>query len=131
MWGLGLLASFFVAPALLGIHPEIPGTVAPSLEHRQAWWIFCAVFTCVGLLVLYYGKGFYKSIGLVLLVAPHMVGAPIHEQLTFMNEDPEAVTALTELSGQFVLMTTIGMVLFFVPLGALSGIAASRLVRQD
>jgi cobalt transporter subunit CbtA len=129
VWGIGLMLSVFAAPSLLGIHPEIPGTIAQSLEHRQIWWVSSATATAAGLLVLYYGKNPVKLGGLVLIVLPQLIGAPVTEKLGFANTDPAAVTALSKLSSQFIVMTSIGMLIFCLLLGALSGLASARFVR--
>lgn len=129
VWGIGLMLSVFAAPSLMGIHPEIPGTIAQSLEHRQIWWISSATATAAGLLMLYYGKNPVKLGGLVLIVLPQLVGAPAMEKLGFANSDPVAITELSKLSSQFVIMTSIGMLIFCVLLGALSGFASTRFVR--
>jgi cobalt transporter subunit CbtA len=130
LWGLGLLVSIFVAPALVGVHPEIPGTIAESLDQRQLWWISSTTVTAAGLLVLYYAAKLKKLVGIVLIAAPHMIGAPITQSLTFANTEPAAVEALNELTNQFVVMTSIGMLIFCVLLGALCGSAAARLAQQ-
>jgi len=129
LWGIGLMLSVFAAPSLLGIHPEIPGTIAKSLEHRQLWWISSAIATAAGLLILYYGKKTIKLGGVVLIALPQLVGAPVMEELGFANSDPAAIEALSKLSSQFVIMTSIGMLIFCVLLGALSGFASTRFVR--
>ena len=126
-WGLAFMISFFVAPAMFGLHPEVPGTQAAQLEHRQLWWLFCAIGTLLGLAVLYYAPAKFKLGGLLLIALPHIVGAPhITSGLTFANTDPAAVQALTTLSKQFYNMTAIGMLIFCLALGALSGFAVNR-----
>ncbi|MGB1237438.1 MAG: CbtA family protein [Pseudomonadales bacterium] len=129
LWGIAALFAFFIAPALFGLHPEVPGTVAAELLNRQHWWMFCAATSAAGLAVLYYGSNTYKFIGALLLALPHVVGAPLPETHGFANTAPEAVTALTELTRQFYLMTSIGMALFFVLLGTLCGYAVQRFIR--
>ena len=129
LWGIGLMLSVFAAPSLLGIHPEIPGTIAKSLEHRQLWWIASATATAGGLLILYYGKKTIKLGGLVLIALPQLVGAPVMDKLDFANSDPAAIAALSKLSSQFIIATSIGMLIFCVLLGALSGFASTRFVR--
>ena len=131
LWGMGLMLSIFVAPSLMGIHAEIPGTIAASLEHRQIWWISSATATAVGLLILYYGKKAIKISGLVLLALPHLVGASLTETTGFAVSDPAAVAELSKLASQFIIMTSIGMLIFCVLLGALSGFASTRFVRFD
>lgn len=126
-WGVALMLCFFVSPVMFGLHPEVPGTQAAELENRQIWWLFCVTATMAGLVILYYTPMKYKLAGLGLIVLPHVLGAPhISSELTFTNQDPAAITALTQLSKQFYSMTSIGMFIFCLTLGALSGFAVNR-----
>ncbi len=129
LWGLALMLSIFVAPSLLGLHPEIPGTLSESLGQRQIWWISSTVATALGLLLLYYGPTTFKIAGGLLLVLPQVLGAPTPQTHSYANTDPVAVEALNQLSGQFVTMTTIGMTIFCLLIGALCGFASTRFVR--
>lgn len=131
LWGIALMLSMFVAPSLLGLHPEIPGTVSESIGQRQVWWISSTVATALGLLLLYYGSTALKIAGGVLLVLPQVLGAPNPEAHSYANTDPVAVEALNQLSSQFVTMTTIGMTIFCLLIGALCGFASTRFVRFD
>jgi cobalt transporter subunit CbtA len=131
LWGAALMLSMFVAPSLLGLHPEIPGTVSESLGQRQVWWISSTVATALGLLLLYYGTTVFKITGGVLLILPQVLGAPTPQTHSYANTDPVAVEALNQLSAQFVTMTTIGMTIFCLLIGALCGFASSRYVRFD
>lgn len=129
IWGLGLMTTLFVAPSLLGLLPEIPGTLAQALENRQIWWVFSALSTATGLAIIYYARRFVKLLGVALVALPHVIGAPTPTVHGYANNAPEAVAALNELSYQFVIMTSIGMLIFCVLLGALSGFASTRFVR--
>jgi cobalt transporter subunit CbtA len=129
LWGIAALLALFIAPALFGLHPEVPGTVAAELINRQQWWMFCAGISLVGLAALYYAPTKIKFIGIILLAAPHIVGAPLPQSHGFANTDPAAVQTLTALTSEFFIMTTIGMSIFFVLLGSLSGFAVQRFVK--
>ncbi len=131
LWGLGLMISFFVSPALLGLHPEVPGTVNDSLDSRQLWWLSCALATAAGLILIYYGPVLLKLVGFVLIVIPQVIGAPHPSTRSYLNNDPVAVDALNHLTSQFLIMTSIGMLIFFVLLGGLSGFVSGRLVRLE
>lgn len=76
IWGMAGFGVFAVAPAL-GLPPELPGVEAADLLARQAWWLGTVVATAAGLamVVLGPGKGL-KGAGLILLVLPHLIGAP-------------------------------------------------------
>jgi cobalt transporter subunit CbtA len=131
LWGVALMLSMFVAPSLLGLHPEIPGTVSESLGQRQVWWISSTAATAIGLLLIYYAAPVFKIAGAVLLILPQLLGAPTPQTHSYSNTDPVAIEALNQLSGQFVNMTTIGMSIFCLLIGALCGFASTRFIRFE
>ncbi|MCQ8102994.1 CbtA family protein [Methylomonas sp. SURF-2] len=117
-WGLAGYLVFFVAPSL-GLPPELPGTDSAELHSRQAWWLFTAASTAMGLfgLVLTKQRGLQIG-GACLLALPQLVGAP----------HPEVAHALAPeaLQQHFVLLTAMNNAIFWLALGALSG----RLLRK-
>lgn len=129
IWGAGLMLSIFVAPSLLGLHPEIPGTISQALGQRQIWWVISVLATAAGLLLLYYGSAVFKITAVAWLALPQILGAPVSSTHGYANTDPAAIEALHQLSNQFVIMTTIGMTIFCTLIGALCGFACSRFVR--
>lgn len=112
LWGLGGFAVFCLAPNL-GLPPELPGTAAADLALRQYWWVGTAAATAVGLaLIVFAGNWLLKAVGLVLLVLPHVIGAPqpeVHESLA-----PEA------LESQFIVASLLTNAAFWVALGLIS-----------
>lgn len=75
-WGLAGFAVFTLAPGL-GLPPELPGMPAAPLETRQAWWIMTAAATAMGLYLIAIRRVPITILGgLVLVVAPHLAGAP-------------------------------------------------------
>ncbi|WP_407526094.1 CbtA family protein [Methylobacterium oryzisoli] len=71
----GFLAAS-LAPAI-GLPPELPGMGGEALELRQAWWLATALATGAGLYLLATRRGvFAAALALVLIVAPHLWGAP-------------------------------------------------------
>ena len=112
LWGLGGFAVFCLAPTL-GLPPELPGTAAADLALRQYWWVGTAAATAVGLaLIVFAGNWLLKAVGLVLLVIPHVIGAPqpeVHESLA-----PEA------LESQFIVASLLTNAAFWVALGLIS-----------
>ncbi|MBA1245167.1 CbtA family protein [Pseudomonas japonica] len=89
LWGLAGYAVFTLAPTL-GLPPELPGTAAADLTSRQLWWIGTAASTAVALALMVFSPNWLLKIaGAVLLVIPHIIGAPqppTHESLA-----PEAL----------------------------------------
>jgi cobalt transporter subunit CbtA len=65
-----------LAPAL-GLAPELPGMQAAGLVERQAWWIGTAAATAVALWLFFQTSATWlKAAAVVLLAAPHIIGAP-------------------------------------------------------
>lgn len=76
LWGIAGFAVFQLAPGM-GLAPELPGTVAADLADRQVWWWATALATALGLASLAYGRGVAAlAVGVALLAAPHVIGAP-------------------------------------------------------
>lgn len=77
LWGLAGFMACQMAPAM-GLEPELPGTLAASLEARQLWWAGTMVATVAGLGLLGYGRtAMLWGLALLLLAVPHMIGAPV------------------------------------------------------
>lgn len=112
LWGLAGYAVFVVAPTL-GLPPELPGTVAADLTQRQVWWVSTAASTAVGLALMVFARHWLlKALGAVILMVPHLVGAPqpaVHSALA-----PEA------LQTQFKLASLLTNAAFWVALGWIS-----------
>ena len=69
-------ASVALAPGL-GLPPELPGSEAAPLAARQAWWVMTAVATGMGLYLIAIRRSLIAILGgLVLMIAPHVAGAP-------------------------------------------------------
>jgi cobalt transporter subunit CbtA len=76
LWGLAGFAAFALAPAF-GLPPELPGSVAADLLPRQVWWVGTVAATTLGLALLVFGaRTWTLPLGIALLVAPHLIGAP-------------------------------------------------------
>ncbi|MGJ8544003.1 MAG: CbtA family protein [Sulfitobacter sp.] len=76
IWGLAGFIAFHLAPGF-SLPPEVPGVAAADVGARQIWW-----FATVGASALALGLiGFAKSwmawgVAIILLAAPHIIGAP-------------------------------------------------------
>jgi cobalt transporter subunit CbtA len=113
LWGLAGFAVFTLAPGL-GLRPEIPGTEAAPLADRQLWWVATALATAGGLALLVFGRrALLAVLGIALLVAPHVIGAPLPAE--FHSAAPEA------LAHRFAETAFATSLLFWAALGALSG----------
>lgn len=113
VWGLAGFAAFHLAPAL-GLPPELPGMGAAPLMERQAWWLATVAATAAGLALVAFAPGrARKALGVVLIAAPHAVGAP---------EGPAHGGAVpAELAAQFAAASLATAGAFWAVLGGLTG----------
>jgi cobalt transporter subunit CbtA len=113
IWGAAGFLVFALAPAI-GLPPELPGMQAAGLMARQEWWLSTAAATALGLGLLVFARPVVLRIGgAVLLLAPHLVGAPIA---------PHGASALpAELAAEFATASLATAALFWLLLGGLSG----------
>jgi cobalt transporter subunit CbtA len=122
LWGLAGFAAVNLAPAL-GLPPELPGAAAAELGGRQAWWLSTVVLTAGGLaLIAFAGRLSLKAAGAVLLVVPHLLGAP----------QPEAHGGLApaELEQAFIYASLVTNAVYWLVLGALAGYFFDRFGRE-
>ncbi|WP_457105277.1 CbtA family protein [Methylobacterium sp. P5_C11] len=124
--GLAFAVAGFASVALapgLGLPPELPGSAAAPLAARQAWWLMTAAATGMGLYLIAVRRTLIAILGgLVLIVAPHVVGAP---------QAPEAASELpAALAAQFAARSlAIGFV-FWILIGLGLGWAWQALSRE-
>lgn len=113
LWGLAGFAAFTLAPAA-GLAPELPGSISAPLEGRQIWWLLTAAATAggIGLLTLQ-ARHMGKGAGILLLLIPHIVGAP--------HIDVYGGTLPAELAAQYAGLSIGTMALFWVVLGGVAG----------
>ena len=112
-WGLAGFTIFFVAPSL-GLHPKVPGTVGAALAEQQLWWVSTVAASAGGLALLAFGRSLLlRGIAVVLLIMPHVFGAPV----------PEVASSLIpqQLTDDFILAATIANAIFWLVLGTLCG----------
>lgn len=76
IWGLAGYVTFHFAPAV-GLPPELPGVAAADVNDRQIWWYGTVIATGLAMALIGFGKGWIAwAAGAVLLLAPHVIGAP-------------------------------------------------------
>lgn len=93
VWGIAAYASFQLAPSL-GLPPQLPGIPAADLAARQVWWLGTGAATAGALALLAYGRNAGAAVvAMILLAAPHVIGAPM--------PDGFSGTAPPELAGAF------------------------------
>ena len=102
-------ASVALAPGL-GLPPELPGSAAAPLAVRQAWWVMTAAATGMGLYLIAMRRTLIAILGgLVLIIAPHVVGAP---------QAPEGASELpAALAAQFAARSLAISFVFWMLLG--------------
>ena len=82
IWGFAGFVTLQLAPAL-GLPPELPGMSAAALEPRQIWWTACVLLSGIGCACLGFGRSWpVWGAGILCLAAPHLVGAPVPEQMS-------------------------------------------------
>jgi cobalt transporter subunit CbtA len=117
-WGLAGFAAFMLAPAI-GLPPELPGMEAAPLLQRQAWWLATVAATAGGLALLFLGREPLRAgLGLVLLVLPHLYGAP--QPVEHHSLVPAA------LAHQFVSAALVVNLVFWAALGSIAGLLYQR-----
>jgi cobalt transporter subunit CbtA len=118
-WGLAGFATFTVAPSL-GLPPQLPGSEAAPLLDRQLWWVGTVIATgCSLALIAFTTRARWAIIATVLIVLPHLYGAPEPAE---HNGPVPAV-----LAHHFVVAAIVSNFLFWLILGASTGYFHERL----
>lgn len=115
--------TFFALPSI-GLSPELPGTLASALEHRQIWWIASVLCSAIGFAILFFSRNrIYQICALILVLLPHLIGAPV--------PDIHGGTAPLEMFNTFVNATFITNGIFWIILGAISVTLFKRFQPQE
>jgi cobalt transporter subunit CbtA len=122
LWGIAGFAAFALAPAL-GLPPEPPGMISADIYARQGWWLGTAFATCAGLgLTVFARARIWRIAGLVLLVVPHLIGAPARPP------GNDAVTAT--IAAHFVAASLVTAAVFWAVLGLAAGWLYAAMEKQ-
>ena len=110
MWGVAGFAALSLAPGL-GLPPELPGSEAAELVSRQLWWLGTATASVIGIALLVFSNGqwLWRLGGILLLIAPHAIGAPQPDH--FGSPVPAELGghfAAASLATAFVMWTLLG-----------------------
>jgi cobalt transporter subunit CbtA len=114
-WAIAGFVATGLAPAA-GLAPELPGSGAGALLARQAWWIATAAATAFALWTFLRSASLTaRLVAVVVLLAPHVIGAP----------PPHALESKVpaEIAAQFAALSLVVQGLLW----ALAGIAVGRL----
>jgi len=75
-WGFVAFAIFTLIPAS-GLPPELPAMDAAPLPFRQTWWWAAVAAGAAGVaLIALRGGVLFSIIGIAIIIAPHIIGAP-------------------------------------------------------
>jgi cobalt transporter subunit CbtA len=92
IWGVAGFVAFHLAPGFT-LAPEVPGVAAADVTARQIWWFSTVISAAIAMWLLAFGGNWAMwGIAAVLLVAPHLIGAP--EPDTFTGPVPTEIGAL-------------------------------------
>ena len=76
IWGVAGFVAFHLAPGVT-LAPEVPGVAAADVSARQIWWFATVATAGVALWLIAFGRNWgVWVIAAVLLMAPHVIGAP-------------------------------------------------------
>ena len=118
LWGAAAWLTFQLMPSV-GLPPELPGFPAAALFDRQVWWTGTVVATAAALyLIVLRKEPVAKAAGVVLLFAPHVIGAP---QPADIASDVPAI-----LAAEFAVATLSAGLLFWIVLGLVMGAINDR-----
>ena len=121
LWGAAGFFVFFVSPAI-GMRPEVPGAFAAGLLDRQLWWLLAVACSATGVVLLLLApRALAKVGGAVLIVVPHLVGAP--------HPEVEGGNAPGSLADSFAVAAAATNAAFWLVLGVVSAVAFGRLSR--
>lgn len=92
IWGIAGFVAFHFAPGFT-LAPEVPGVAAADVAARQVWWFATVISAAIAMWLLAFGTNWLMWGGaVVLLLAPHLIGAPQPDQ--FAGPVPTELGAL-------------------------------------
>mmetsp|Transcript_4214 Transcript_4214/g.7610 ORF Transcript_4214/g.7610 Transcript_4214/m.7610 type:complete len:248 (-) Transcript_4214:118-861(-) len=92
VWGIAGFVAVHLAPGF-SLAPEVPGVAAADVVLRQIWWFTTAIMAAAAMALIGFGKNWTSWLGAaVLLLAPHVYGAP--EPEVFTGPVPTEIGAL-------------------------------------
>jgi cobalt transporter subunit CbtA len=113
LWGAAGYAVFFLAPAL-GLPPELPGTEFAPLRERELWWAGTVACSAAGLwLAVFSKRPLPRLLGVVLLIAPHLLGAP--------RPEAHGGTATVDMTSDFIRAAYIANAMLWLSIGGWFG----------
>ncbi len=113
IWGLSGFLAVHLATGF-GLAPEIPGMPVADLLARQIWWVGTIVSTAAAIYCFAIrSENWAKAVGVALLFAPHLIGAPIA---------PDGETSVPPaLAAEFAANALACVAIFWLVMGVLLG----------
>ena len=113
IWGLSGFFAVHVATGF-GLAPEIPGIPIADLLARQIWWVGTIIATGAAIYCFAIRtENVAKAIGVALLFAPHLIGAPVA---------PEGESSVPPaLAAEFATNALASAAIFWLVMGVLLG----------
>lgn len=76
IWGIAGFITFHLAPGF-SLAPEVPGVAAADVGARQIWWFATVAASGVAMWLIAFARSWpFWAGAVVLLLAPHVIGAP-------------------------------------------------------
>ncbi|WP_029059774.1 CbtA family protein [Stappia stellulata] len=92
VWGIAGFVVVHLAPGFT-LAPEVPGVAAADVYERQIWWFSTVAASGIALwLIAFVNNWISYGIAAILLLAPHVIGAP--EPDVFTGPVPTEIGAL-------------------------------------
>lgn len=122
LWGVAGFITFSLAPGL-GLPPGLPTMPIADTGARQIWWVFTAISTGAGIVLLAKNRALWAvALAIALFVIPHIVGAP--------QPEPGETGVPASLAAAFASAVLANALVFWVVLGVIYGIVSERLERK-
>ncbi len=82
IWGIAGFVIVHFAPGFT-LAPEVPGVAAADVYERQIWWFATVATAALAVWLIAFGRNWLAwAAAVVLLLAPHVIGAPEPDQFT-------------------------------------------------
>lgn len=92
IWGVAGFVAVHLAPGFT-LAPEVPGVAAADVYERQVWWFATVLAAAIAMWLIAFSRNWAGwGAAVVLLLAPHVIGAP--EPEVFTGPVPTEIGAL-------------------------------------
>ncbi|QFT98590.1 putative cobalt transporter subunit (CbtA) [Roseovarius sp. THAF8] len=92
IWGVAGFVAVHLAPGFT-LAPEVPGVAAADVYERQVWWFATVLTAAIAMWLIAFSRNWAGwGAAVVLLLAPHVIGAP--EPEVFTGPVPTEIGAL-------------------------------------